>query len=163
MESWRRKLDDEWTSATFTVHGKKWASVEHFYQGAKFRKQNPEFRELFSLNSEKEDTDKATKEPTIATNVALAQGAGSKTGKSKGKKPVQLRPSNITIDPDFYGGRDVQEREQALRAKFTQNEDLKQLLIATNPAKLMHYTSGPPKPDISLMTVRKELLFSAEK
>jgi len=169
IDNWRRKLDDKWMGAIFSVQGKKWASVEHFYQGAKFRKQNTEFRELFSLTPDaiSDLTNMNTKgkrepgmpiEPTIATSIVLAEVAGSKNGKTSGKNSVQIRPTNITIDPDFYGGRNDQERETALRAKFSQNEDLKQLLIATYPAKLMHYTSGPPKADISLMVVRKELL-----
>lgn len=164
IESWRRKLDDEWTDAIFKVDGKIWSSVEHFYQGAKFRKQNPEFRELFATSEEdvKDLEQKKKKDPTIATNIALAQGAGSKNGKPKGKKTIMLRPANTMIDPDFYGGRNEEERMAALRAKFTQNEDLKQLLMATYPAELKHYTSGPPTSDIPLMVVRKELVLSRD-
>jgi hypothetical protein len=175
MDSWRRKLDDKWMGGLFTIEGKTWASVEHFYQGAKFRKQNSEFRDLFSLlpdtvldatkNDKKGNVNESegSKEPTIATSILLAEAAGSKNGKSSGKKGVQIRPANITIDPDFYGGRNDQEREIALRAKFTQNEDLKHLLLATYPAKLMHYTSGPPKADIPLMIVRKEIWLKESK
>jgi hypothetical protein len=172
MESWRRKLDDKWMNAEFKQDGCVWASVEHFYQGAKFRKQNPEFRKLFCLPEGKgqvQGVEAEEKEaPTIANSITLAEAAGSNKGKTSGKNPVQIRPANISIDPDFYsidgkkGGRNEQEREIALRAKFTQNEDLKQLLMATYPAKLLHYTSGPPKPDVPLMVVRKELVLSRD-
>lgn len=164
IESWRRKLDDEWTDVIFKLDGKTWTSVEHFYQGAKFRKQNPEFRELFALSEEDtEDLEKKKRaDPKISTNIVLAQGAGSKNGKPKGKNAVALRPANTTIDPDFYGGRNEEERIAALRAKFTQNEDMKQLLMATYPAELKHYTSGPPKADIPLMVIRKELILSRD-
>ena len=173
MESWRRKLDDKWMNAEFKQDGCVWASVEHFYQGAKFRKQNPEFRKLFCLPEGKDqgigvDADDKKDTPTIANSITLAEAAGSNKGKTAGKHPVQIRPANISIDPDFYsidskkGGRNEEEREIALRAKFTQNEDLKQLLMATYPAKLLHYTSGPPNPDIPLMVVRKELVLSRD-
>lgn len=51
------------------------------------------------------------------------------------------------------------EMETAMRAKFTQNADLKALLMFTKKAKLEHITKG--KPAIvynALMRVRRELL-----
>jgi hypothetical protein len=89
----------------------------------------------------------------------LAKAAGSKTGKLNG---LLLRPIEVKVDADFYGSRSKREIHSAQFAKFTQNEDLKQLLIATYPAKLLHYTSGPPKPDVPLMVVRKELVLSRD-
>ena len=152
IANWRRKLDDEWMEAPFNLDGHKWASVEHYYQGAKFTKHNPEFRLLFTLDGPEQVMDKET----IATSIDLARIAGSKTGKTKGNK-ISLRPETVTIDPDFYGERSQNERKEAVRAKFSQNEDLKQLLLATQNAKLKHLTTGPPEKDTILMQIREEL------
>ena len=51
ISNWRRKLDDTWMEAPFELNGKKWASVEHYYQSAKFRIHNPDFSDLFSLDA----------------------------------------------------------------------------------------------------------------
>ena len=155
MKEWRRKLDDAWTEAPFKVQGKKWASVEHYYQGAKFKKHFPDFMAQFSLDSGTE----------ISKDVDLARIAGSKTGvpvsakdKKKVKAGMSLRPSNVVIDPDFYGERSEQERETALQAKFGQNADMRQLLLATKNAKLVHFVRGAEgETDHLLMKVRHDL------
>jgi len=137
---WRKKLDDYWNTE-FTVDGMKWSSVEHYYQGAKFKSKRPDFMKLFSLDSGSD----------ISKDVMLAREAGS--------KPVnKLRPSDVKIDPDFYGGRNLLEREKAVYAKFTQNIDLRNILLMTKHAKLMKYVSkSPPEIDIVLMRVRSKI------
>lgn len=155
MKEWRRKLDDAWTDTPFKVQDKKWASVEHYYQGAKFKKHFPDFMAQFSLDSDSE----------ISKDVDLARIAGSKTGQptsAKDKKKVRagmsLRPSGVAIDPDFYGERSEQERETALQAKFGQNADMRQLLLATKNAKLVHFLRGAEgETDHLLMKVRHDL------
>lgn len=143
VPDWRRKLDDSWNEAIFTIDGKKWGSVEHYYQGAKFKNGFPDFSLQFSLDSESE----------ISKSVELAIAAGGPNGKKKSKI---LRPVNVKIDPNFYGDRSAKERELALSAKFSQNEDLKQMLLATRNAKLNHFIRGnPAEPDHLLMKVRK--------
>lgn len=137
---WRKKLDDYWI-VEFKIDGMKWSSVEHYYQGSKFKNKNPDFTKLFSLDSDSE----------ISKDISLAREAGSKAS-------TKLRPSNIKIDPDFYGGRNLLEREKALYAKFTQNLDLKNILLATKQAKLMKYISkSPPEVDVVLMRVRNKI------
>lgn len=139
-KDWRKKLDDYWI-AEFTIDGTKWASVEHYYQGAKFKKNNPDFTKLFSLDSGSD----------ISKDVDLARQAGSKPAN-------KLRPSNIKIDADFYGGRNDLERERALYAKFTQNVDLRNILLATKNAKLTKYVAkSPPETDNILMKIRSGL------
>ena len=149
---WRRKLDDSWDKAQFTVDHKKWASVEHYYQGSKFRKGFPDFYQQFSLDSDSE----------ISKDIELAKSAGSKSGilKKKDIKEKVLRPKSITIDPDFYDQkRNMKERELAVQSKFAQNEDLKQMLLATRNAKLTHFIRGDkPETDEILMNVRQGLL-----
>jgi len=146
IQDWRRKLDDNWTESIFTLDGHKWSSVEHYYQGAKFKNGFPDFTLQFSLDSESE----------ISKNVELARAAGGPSGKRKNKL---LRPTKVVIDPNFYGERNEFERETALRAKFAQNQDMKSLLTSTQNAKLNHFIRGAPAvADEALMKIRRELI-----
>lgn len=93
--------------------------------------------------------------PELSRDPIVAKAAGGKTGKYKGKL---IRPKEITIDPDFFSGRHEKEMEDAMRAKFTQNGDLKTLLLATKKAKLQHFSRGsPPIVFNNLMRVRKSI------
>lgn len=149
VSDWRKKLDDDYVS-TFTLDNKKWKSVEHYYQAAKFKKHNPHFYNQFSLDDTASD---------IAQDVGLAKGAGSQSGVfKKGKKQIPIRPSTIRIDPDFYGTRKSEERERALYAKFSQNEELKYMLIHTKNAVLQHFIpKQKAEKDNLLMNVRAKL------
>ena len=145
---WRKKLDDDW-STNFTVDNMKWKTVEHYYQGSKFKKHNPHFYKLFSLDSDSE----------ISKDVEIAKNAGSLKGSyKKGKTVVQIRPLEIKIDPDFYGNRKNEEREKAVYAKFSQNDDLKEIIIETKNAVLKkHVPKSKSESDMILMKVRKQI------
>ncbi len=152
IPQWRKKLANSW-SAEFKIDNHKWLSVEHYYQAAKFKRNNKEFYIQFSLDSP---------ESSIAKDVDLAKAAGGKSGKFKGEL---VRPKNVMIDSDFYKiiqgtkfSRGEIEMETAMRAKFSQHSDLKQLLLATKKAKLEHITRGKPAIVFNnLMRVRREL------
>ena len=66
---------------------------------------------------------------------------GGKTGKYKGK---QVRNKSIVVDDDFFTGRGNQEMFDAQLAKFTQNENMRKLLIATKDAQLLHTMPRSP-------------------
>ena len=157
IPKWRSKLDDTWDEAPFELDGKKWLSVEHYYQSCKFIKQNPDFASLFSLDSISSD---------IAKNVDLAISAGSKSGRATGKARKKLtgtntllRPKTIGIDPDFYGERSTRCREAGVLAKFEKNQDLKNMLILTSNAHLKQYHSGAKaESDNILMKIRYKLI-----
>ena len=144
-EDWRKKLDDDWISP-FTIDGKRWASVEHYFLGSQYKKGYPDIYATFSLDSE---TD-------ISKDVALAKQSAKKSNKLKSKQKV---PDHVKIDADFFevgvNPRYIEERKRALVAKFSQNMDLKKILMETKNAKLMQFERGDtPKLDDLLMKVR---------
>lgn len=143
---WRRKLDNAWI-APFELDDHRWNSVEHYYQASKFKENNPHFYLKFALDANpKED---------MARDPFVAKEAGSKSGKYKGQR---LRPTEIKIDPNFYNGRHKVILKKALLAKFNQQPELKQTLLATKSALLHQFIKGSdPKPYEELMEVRKEL------
>jgi len=126
-----RKMLSNFAEAPFHLDGLDWNSVEHYYQGSKFKINNPEFYKLFSLNSGSE----LSKDPN------MAKAYGGKTGKYKGK---QVRNKSIVVDEDFFTGRGNQEMFDAQLAKFTQNDDMRRLLLATKDAKLLHTMPRSP-------------------
>lgn len=144
IKNWRKMLSNFYESE-FTLDNKKWLSVEHYYQGAKFKKDNLEFYEKFALDSGSD----------IGKDPNLAKSAGGKSGKSKGKL---LRPENIKIDKDFFkDNRSSQEMKAAQREKYSQNEKLKEMLLLTRDAKLTHFSRGsPPIEFTETMELREE-------
>lgn len=150
VHDWRKKLSNEWIQP-FTLDNHKWNSVEHYYQASKFKQTNPGFYISFSLDTESD----------LSKNVEMAKSAGGKTGKWEvdDKEMVLLRPENVEIDPDFYNSRYNKELYDALYAKFTQNKELNDLLMATKNAKLMHYVNNKPLEEYKqLMEIREKLM-----
>jgi predicted NAD-dependent protein-ADP-ribosyltransferase YbiA (DUF1768 family) len=146
FDNWRRKLSNFWNEP-FMLDGHTWQSVEHYYQGSKFKNNNREFYLKFSLDSRSE----------LSSDPVIAKAAGSKSGKFANRAAV--RPPNISIDPDFFNhGRSEREMESAMFAKFSQNKNLKDMLLATRNAKLVHYQRGA-RPEVyqQLMRVRHKL------
>ena len=146
IPEWRRKLSNFWV-APFDLDGHRWSSVEHYYQASKFKENNPQFYLQFTLD--------ANPQGELAKDPALAKAAGGKTGKFKGKR---VREAEIVIDPNFFNGRHKSEMKAAQMAKFSQNAELKEMLLATKMAKLQHFVrASPPVVFMDLMEVRREL------
>jgi predicted NAD-dependent protein-ADP-ribosyltransferase YbiA (DUF1768 family) len=140
-ENWRRKLDDSWSGSPFTLDNKQWSSVDHYYQGSKYKKGYPDLYKSFSC-----DTESAlSKDPNLARQVG-------------GKAPHELKPKGYSIDPDFYGGRYLEERDAAIKAKFEQHAHLSDILKMTGLASLTRFKrGGKSEPADFLMKLRKEL------
>jgi hypothetical protein len=91
----------------------------------------------------------------LSKDPAMAKAAGDKNGKYKGNL---IRPVEVTVDSDFFGKRQKKETYAAQYAKFTQNEDLKTLLLATGEAKLSHFVKGAePVVFDELMMIRDKI------
>lgn len=131
IKEWRRKLDDFWVEPdrTFILDGHRWNSVEHYYQGSKFKETHPDFYLSFSVESGTE----------LSKDPEMAKAAASSSGKYKG---TLIRPKEVTIDPTFYGKRKEKELYDAICAKFTQIAPMKHVLMETKHAKLLHYVKG---------------------
>ena len=135
IKHWRKVLSNFYTLPKnndevvplFELDGLKWASVEHWYQGNKFKKNNPDFYRLFAIDSKSQIMDDPKK----------AKSAGGKTGKVSGKK---FREKTVVIDEDFFDDKNNERiMEKGQMAKYKQNELAQRVLLATKDAKLVHY------------------------
>ena len=148
MKNWRKVLSNFY-EGEFELDGLRWLSVEHFYHASKFKKSQPTFYKLFSLNSKSD----------ISKLPAMAKGAGGKTGRFRGK---QIRPKNITMDEDFFSsGENEKAMYRAQMAKYKQSKEAKDVLMATKDAKLQHFLRGQ-KPIVFYDTMKIREVLSNE-
>jgi predicted NAD-dependent protein-ADP-ribosyltransferase YbiA (DUF1768 family) len=146
-KNWRKLLDDSWEGAHFKLDGHKWNSIDHYVYACKFKKGYPDFYRQFSLDNPSE----LSKDALVAKYVADLSN----------KSHAKMRPANLRVDSDYELGRKEHERENALKAKFTQNLDLMHMLLNTRDALLQRYVRRqPPFVDVALMKLRQELASS---
>jgi predicted NAD-dependent protein-ADP-ribosyltransferase YbiA (DUF1768 family) len=149
IKDWRRMLDDTWM-VPFTVDGNKWNSVTHYFLASQFKKGFPDYFLKYAVESNS----------PISASVKAAKEEYANVLKKK--KSLLLPDANIIIDPDFFTIREnplfETERKKALDAKFGQNLDVKQALLETQEAKLVHFERGKEPPsDMLLMRLRREI------
>jgi len=149
IPDWRKKLDNGWPQP-FMLDGHRWQTVDHYLAAVQFKDKFPEFYLSFSLESG----------TPLSKDLEIVKCALSASGKCRGSKgePGQLiRPKEVTLE-SLSKEREKVELENALLAKFGQNEDLKNLLLNTKNAALAHYKkSSEPVLLEPLMIVRENL------
>ena len=125
-----------------------WASVDHYYNASKFKNTDRDFYLSFTIES---GTD-------LSENPDMAKAAGSKSGKLNKEL---IRPKGVVIDKDLTSTLKNKELYKAQYAKFSQNEDLRKMLILTKNAKLVlsKETTASEVFD-SLMIIRDKLAKS---
>jgi predicted NAD-dependent protein-ADP-ribosyltransferase YbiA (DUF1768 family) len=138
--NWRRKISTHW-DAPFDLDGHKWATVEHFIQGSKFKNNHPETYKDFSLDS----NSKWNKDPKLALLAATEKGGG-------------LREASIKPDRIYSSEQKKEDLLKAEKAKYDQHPELADILKATGRAKLMQYKRrAKPVEALELMKIRKDL------
>lgn len=151
IKNWRRVLSNMYIKSDkdgkivplFELDGLKWASVEHYYHASKYNYYNEleegdekyneeevrvgrEFYRKFSLDSNSE----------FCKNPKMALTVGGRAGKLMGKK---YRPTILKIDPNFFTKeKNVSAMLAGQRAKYSQDEFSKNVLMETKDAKLVH-------------------------
>ena len=135
--NWRRKLAHTHVSP-FLLRGKNWNSVEHYIQAQKFRS-DPGVHDQFTLESKS----------SISEDPLKARDAGTKKAYFKEK---------YRVDPGF-GGKLSAYLTEAIEAKFSNNDELKALLLATRGAKIVSFARANTAPVMTeLMEVRKSMM-----
>lgn len=121
---WRNKLHDSFcdTQLPFQLDGHFWNSITHYLCANKFKETEKDYYLFFCAEST----------TPLSKNPKLAIAAASKSGIYKGKV---IRPPNIKLKKPSISFKQL--HNDALMAKFKQNEEFKKILLATQKAKLI--------------------------
>ena len=139
IQDWRKKLDDSWEQHhLLRVDNKMWNSVDHYVLGTQYQKKYPNVYAKFSVDSGSD----ISKDLVLAKSSIQEDGVVVNGEKMDAKREEEEKES----------------RETAVREKFTQNEDFKELLLSTKNALLQKFIpSVGCKPDDYLMTLRQKI------
>ena len=133
---WRRKLDNDFLVSNLVIDGNNWSSVKHFMLGSRFK-------DLVDLYG------KFMKNGEVGANTEEALKLYNSNVIKKSIKAV------IINDEDF---KKIESGllEKALYAKFTQNDELREILILTGDALINTFKQiKGASPALELMKVRK--------
>lgn len=119
----RKKFSDMHV-ASFRFRGDVFNSIEHVHHATKFV-HKPKFYREFTIHGK------------YGADPYLAKQAGGKLGKVKGN-PALNRPAGIIKDA-AWESRKAGYLEEAQKAKYNAHPDLKQLLLSTGDALLLHH------------------------
>ena len=137
---WRKKLDNDFLVPSLIIEGNEWASIKHYMLGSRFSNL-PDLYKKFMKNGEVgTNIDKATK-----YYIDMV-----------GNKEIEA----TLIKEDEFKKEESKLLEKALYNKFTQNDEMKQILLFTGDSKINIYKpgrGGGAKAAIELMNVRQLL------
>ena len=144
LVDFRKKMSNFWpVDDGFLCRGRRWRTVEHCFQGAKFENEAPEYAAQFSLDS----------------SSALSQGSGGDARRAGGRKAHPLSQEELAR----WDVRKWEVMKEALYAKYSQVEELREILLATGEAELLH---RPPRSRLvvehGLMEVRTRIREESE-
>ena len=130
IKNWRRILSTHYESP-FTLDDLKWNTIEHYLQGVKFKKTNPEYYKSFSLNS----TSEYNKDPTLIKREMRA---------------------NIKLCDEDYNY--TVSMEKAYTQLFLEDTFFRKVLLLTKDAKIVYYVyRQPPNIMKELMNIRNNI------
>jgi len=133
---WRKKLDNDFLVTNLKIDGADWTSVKHYILGCRF-------------NGLNEIVSKFKKDGLYGSNIEEAQKFYDSQIANKSIK------STLSNDEEFKK-LETGLLEKALYAKFTQNDDLREILLLTSNAQINNFKQGKgANPFIELMKVRK--------
>jgi len=133
---WRRKIDNDYLVPNLVIDGNNWASVKHYMLGYRFK-------ELVDLYS------KFMKNGDVGTNSDDAL-------KLYNSNIVKKSVKNVILNDEEFKKIESSLLEKALYSKFTQNDELREILLLTGDAliNVFKQTKGA-SPALELMKVRK--------
>jgi len=133
---WRKKIDNDYLVPNLVIDGNNWASVKHYMLGSRFK-------ELVDLYS------KFMKNGEAGTNSEDALKLYNSNIVKKSVKSVILNDEEFKkLEPSLL--------EKALYSKFTQNDELREILLLTGDALINVFKqSKGASPALELMRVRK--------
>ena len=128
--NWRKQLSNQYEKE-FELDEKKWLTIEHFMNANKYKNN----KDLYD-------------------NLSLTSGSEESRDIYKMKEDVK----KLTKDKD-YDKRHNDLLKRAIKAKFSQNEDLQDMLKETKTAKLVNYRfKKEPVTSFELMKYRKTII-----
>ena len=131
-------LDDTYEVPFTTKDNLRFHTVRHYYLASQFKNGYPDIYKSFSLSGDND----------INQSVQKA-----KSYYEKNEKKIDPTFFEMGIEPKYE-----EERMNGLKAKFSQNLDLKRVLLETKDAKLVEFKRrDDPNVDTALMQLRKQL------
>jgi predicted NAD-dependent protein-ADP-ribosyltransferase YbiA (DUF1768 family) len=133
---WRKKLDNDFFVTNLKIDGTNWTSVKHYMLASRY-------------NGVTTIYSKFKKDGLYGSNIEEAQNFYDS---QLAKKSIK---STLTNEEEFKKNESAL-LEKALYAKFTQNDELRELLLLTGNALINHFKQGKGAyPFVELMKVRK--------
>ena len=151
IKDWRKALSNFYVSP-FILDENTWNTIEHFFHAVKFRNKKLTSKEYDYYKTFTLDSNSSwCRDPLLAKQAGKAGRISEKTKKIFDKKIGDVKvPKDVKMRDDFYSKKIPSKLQKlAFMAKFSQNPDLKDILLATGDAELWHYVgSRNSKPNI---------------